>query len=87
MTVEEMEKIIEQMLGVQREIQESQLKLQESQLKLQESQVKLEESQERQARILNQLIGYSISAESGRLDLEEQLAALERRVRNLEQKP
>lgn len=70
MTTEEIQRTIEQMLSVQRELQESQLKLYEQ--------------QERQTKILNQLIGYSISAESGRLDLEEKMQLLENRVRRLE---
>ena len=45
MTFDEIQKTLEQMLAVQRNLQEGQLKLQEGQLKLQESQLKLEESQ------------------------------------------
>ena len=70
MTFEEFQRTLEQMLAVQRELQEGQLRLYEQ--------------QERQTKILNQLIGYSISAESGRLDLEEKMMQLENRVRRLE---
>jgi hypothetical protein len=70
MTFEEIQRTIEQMLGIQRELQEGQLKLYEQ--------------QQRQTRILDQLIGYSISAESGRLDLEEKMTLLESRVKRLE---
>jgi hypothetical protein len=70
MTFEEIQRTIEQMLGIQRELQEGQLKLYEQ--------------QQRQARILEQLIGYSISAESGKLDLEDKMTLLENRVKRLE---
>ncbi len=70
MTFEEIQRTIEQMLSIQRELQEGQLKLYEQ--------------QQRQTRILDQLIGYSISAESGRLDLEEKMTLLESRVKRLE---
>jgi chromosome segregation ATPase len=45
MTFDEIESIIERMLAVQRELQESQLQLNESQSRLQENQLKLQESQ------------------------------------------
>jgi hypothetical protein len=70
MTFEEIQRTIEQMLSIQRELQEGQLKLYEQ--------------QQRQTRILDQLIGYSISAESGRLDLEDKMTLLENRVKRLE---
>jgi hypothetical protein len=82
---------IEQMLAVQRELQEGQLRLQESQLRLQEDQLRdrqdialLLENSIRQQRLLDRLIGYSITTESNHLDLEERLNALERKVRRLE---
>ena len=56
MTFEEMQKIIEGMLSVQRELQDSQLKLKESQLELKERQLKFEESQEAQKAVLDELI-------------------------------
>ena len=70
MTFEEIQKIIEGMLAVQRDLQESQLRL-------------AEESQ-RQQRILNQLISYSLTNEEDHLDLEQQLQELESRVSRLE---
>jgi hypothetical protein len=70
MTFEEIQRTIEQMLSIQRELQEGQLKLYEQ--------------QQRQTRILEQLIGYSISAESGKLDLEDKMTLLENRVKRLE---
>ena len=56
MTFEEMQKIIEGMLSVQRELQESQLQLKESQVELKERQLKFEESQETQKFVLDELI-------------------------------
>ena len=56
MTFEEMQKIIEGMLSVQRELQDSQLKLKESQFELKERQLKFEESQEAQKFVLDELI-------------------------------
>jgi hypothetical protein len=77
MTFEEMQQTLEQMLAVQRELQNSQLRL----LKAQERQ---QQAQERQQGILNQLVGYSLSNESDHLDLQERLNALEQRLRRLE---
>jgi hypothetical protein len=72
MTFEEMQQTLEQMLAVQRELQNSQLRL----LK----------AQERQQGILDQLVGYSLSNESDHLDLQERLNALEQRLKRLEDK-
>jgi polyhydroxyalkanoate synthesis regulator phasin len=70
MTFEEMQQTLEQMLAVQRELQNSQLRLLEA--------------QERQQGILDQLVGYSLSNESDHLDLQERLNALEKRLKRLE---
>ena len=63
MTFEEMQKIIEGMLSVQRELQESQLQLkerhlefEERQTKFEERQAKFEERQETQKFVLDELI-------------------------------
>jgi hypothetical protein len=72
MTFEEIQKILEQMLAVQRE--------------LQETQIAMTERARQQDRRIERLIGYSITAESDRLDLEERLAALERRMKKLEER-
>jgi polyhydroxyalkanoate synthesis regulator phasin len=72
MTFEEMQQTLEQMLAVQRELQNSQLRLLEA--------------QERQQGILDQLVGYSLSNESDHLDLQERLNALEQRLKRLEDK-
>lgn len=92
MTPEEMQNIIEGMLSVQRELQNSQLKQGESISKLKESIIELRESvadlkevSQRHERRLEQLIGYSISGESDRLDLLQRLQTLERKVSKLEQ--
>jgi uncharacterized protein YjgD (DUF1641 family) len=70
MTFEEMQQTLEQMLAVQRELQNSQLRLLEA--------------QERQQGILDQLVGYSLSNESDHLDIQELLNALEKRHKRLE---
>jgi len=70
MTFEEIQQTLEQMLTVQRELQESQLRFMET--------------QQRQQNILSQLVGYSISNESEHLDLQERMNALEQRLRRLE---
>jgi hypothetical protein len=106
MTFEEIQQIIQQMLAVQRDLQEGQLRLQERQevdrqqieqmlgiqRNLQEGQLqqlgtieKILIQSERQERIMNQLIGYSITGESDRLDLEEKIRALGAKVKRLEE--
>lgn len=70
MTPQEIQRTIEQMLSIQRE--------------LQESQIRQGEDIERLTRIVDRLIGYSITAESDRLTLEERMNALEQRVRRIE---
>lgn len=112
MTFEEIQRIIEGMLAVQRELQDSQLKLQEESLQQreeaqrqrEEAQQQREEAQrqredistlvesikqlivnsERHDRRIEQLIGYSITGESDRLDLQQEVNDLKRRVERLE---
>ncbi len=112
MTPEEIKETIEEMLAVQRELQNSQLKLQEeSQRQREDINVLREESQRqredinvlredistlvqgigqlievsnRHERRIGQLIGYSLSGESNRLDLEQEISDLKRRVERLE---
>ncbi|NJO76058.1 MAG: hypothetical protein HC833_21275 [Leptolyngbyaceae cyanobacterium RM1_406_9] len=105
MSFEEIQRAIEQMLGIQRQLQEGQLRLQESQLRqrediermlgvqreLQEGQPQLQGSQLRQReeidrliRLVDRLIGYSITNEFEHLTLEECMDALDRRTRRLE---
>jgi hypothetical protein len=79
MTFEEMQQTLEQMLAVQRELQNSQLRLLEAQERQQQA-------QERQQGILDQLVGYSLSNESNHLDLKERLNILEQRLKRLEDK-
>jgi sialic acid synthase SpsE len=107
MTFEEIQQIIQQMLSVQRDLQEGQLRIQERQetdrnqigqilgiqRDLQEGQLqqldaleKLLVQSERQERIMNQLIGYSITGESDRLDLDEKIRALGVKVKRLEER-
>ncbi len=77
MTPEEMQQTFQQMFAVQRDLQETQLR----QLGAIE---KLLVQSERQERIMNQLIGYSIANESDHLDLEEKIRALGAKVKKLE---
>jgi hypothetical protein len=77
MTFEEIQLTLEQMLAVQRELQESHL------AQRQEIQAMLT-YQERQQRLIDRLIGYSITNESDHLTLEERLNALDARVKRLE---
>ncbi|MBD2545109.1 hypothetical protein [Planktothricoides raciborskii] len=100
MTFEEMQKIIEGMLAVQRELQESQIELKQSQAEFRASQeaqkdvlnelIKkygdLAEQSIRQRDILDRLIGYSLTNESDHLNLEEKLQALEARIKRIENK-
>ncbi len=98
MTLEEMQQIIEGMLAVQRQLQESQLEFKQSQLEFKQSQEAqkfvleeliqrygdLAEQSIRQKEILDRLIGYSLSNESEHLNLEEKLQLLETRIKRLE---
>lgn len=105
MTPEEIEKTIEQMLGIQRQIQESQLNAEQKISDLSDQVAGLSdqvaglyevskthneaigaliENSKQQDRRLEQLIGYSITAESDRLDLEERMRILERKVKKLQ---
>jgi hypothetical protein len=77
MTFEEIQLTLEQMLAVQRELQESQL------AQRQEIQAMLT-YQERQQRLIDRPIGYSITNESDHLTLEERLNALDERIKRLE---
>lgn len=70
MTPEEIQRTIEQMLAIQRE--------------LQNSQIQQRDDIDRLVRLVDRLIGYSITNESDHISLEERMAALERRVRRLE---
>ena len=106
MTFDEIQQVIQQMLAVQRDLQEGQLRIQERQevdrqqieqilgiqRDLQKGQLqqlgtveRLLVQSERQERILNQLIGYSITGESDRMDLEEKIRALGAKVKRLEE--
>lgn len=68
--LDRIESTLQTMLAVQRELQESQIKAQTELNTLE--------------RVVSQLVGYSISAESDRLDLAEQLQRLEARVTRIE---
>lgn len=91
MTFEEIQKTIEGMLAVQKELQDSQLKFAESLADQREETAELRESirllrdtSQSHERRIERLIGYSITGESDRLDTIEQLQNLERRIARLE---
>lgn len=91
MTPEEIQRTIEGMLAVQKELQNSQLEFRESLVQLRmditdlkESTKNLNDISQRHERRIEQLIGYSITGEGDRLDLLGRLTTLERRVNRLE---
>jgi chromosome segregation ATPase len=91
MTPEEIQRMIEGVLSVQRELQNSQLRLQkESQRQREDISTlvqrigQLVEVSNRHERRIEQLTGYSITGESDRLDLQQQIEDLQRRVERLE---
>ncbi|MGK7946053.1 MAG: hypothetical protein AB4058_16450 [Microcystaceae cyanobacterium] len=91
MTFEEIQKTIEVMLSVQRQIQDSQLELRDAQERERETlQVMIEEMNRfiersnRNERRIEQLIGYSITNESEHLDIEQRFRELEDRISELE---
>ncbi len=69
MNFEDVEKTIQSMLAVQRELQESQLRLHETQL--------------RQNKALETLLNLHISHETTHLDIEERILRLTQRIDNL----
>jgi predicted nucleic acid-binding Zn-ribbon protein len=92
MTPEEIQKTIEQMLAIQRELQENQLKnstdiadLSANIADLSANIAELVQHSREQDKRIEQLIGYSITGESDRLDLEERMRILERKVKKIEQ--
>lgn len=70
MNFEDVEKTIQSMLAVQRELQESQLQLHETQL--------------RQNKALETLLNLHISHETTHLDIEERILRLTQRMNDLE---
>ncbi|PSF33165.1 hypothetical protein C7H19_20380 [Aphanothece hegewaldii CCALA 016] len=91
MTGEEIQKTIEQMLAVQKELQESQIRLKDQQEReretisiLVEEIFKLVALNNQHENRINQLIGYSITEESDRLTLMERLMRVEQRLEQLE---
>lgn len=84
MTFEEIQQTLEQMLTVQRELQASQLDQRQRQIAQSQKIQDILAYQEHQQRLLDRLIGYSITNESDHLTLEERLNALEQRIKRLE---
>ncbi|MBD1918899.1 MULTISPECIES: hypothetical protein [Cyanophyceae] len=70
MTFDEIQATLEKMLSVQRD--------------LQESQIRLLASQKEQSRMIDRLIGYSLTNETDHLDLQERMNQLEERMRRME---
>jgi len=92
MTPEEIQRTIEGMLSVQRELQASQIEFRASLAELREDIADLKEATRnlneisaRHERRLEQLIGYSITGEADHLDLLQRFQGLDRRVSRLEQ--
>ncbi len=81
MNSEEIQRTIEGMLSVQLELQKSQLQFNESLAELRAGISDLKEISQRHERRIEQLIGYSITQESDRLELLQGLRNLERRVK------
>ena len=91
MTFEEIQKTIEGMLAVQKELQLGQLKIQQAQEReretieiMVEEMAKLIEVSHQNERRIEQLIGYSITNESEHLDIEQRFRTLESRLNELE---
>jgi chromosome segregation ATPase len=76
---EKIETSIEQMLEIGRDLQEGQLNLLDNAI----SSLQKEQSMSRR---IEQLIGYSIVAESDRLTLQEQINRLQQRVQKIEKR-
>ncbi|MEQ8960555.1 MAG: hypothetical protein RLP02_21975 [Coleofasciculus sp. C2-GNP5-27] len=73
------------MLAIQRKLQENQFKNSTNIAELSANIAKLVDHSREQDKRIEQLIGYSITGESDRLDLEERMRILERKVQKLEQ--
>lgn len=86
MTPNEIQSAIEGLLSVQRELQNTQLRTAEEIADLKQSISELNEISRRHERRLEQLIGYSITGESDRLDILQRMSTLETRINKLEQK-
>ncbi|NEP59386.1 MAG: hypothetical protein F6K31_20620 [Symploca sp. SIO2G7] len=81
MTPEEIQATIEQMLSIQRQIQEIQLKdsTEISELSVKVSQ--LIKHSKKQDKMIEKIIGYSIKGEPKRLELEKRVRKLERKIK------
>ncbi len=91
MTPEEIQRTIEGMLAVQKGLQDSQLTfssnldtISQDIRELRQSISDFKEITQQHERRLAQLIGYSLTDESDRLDLRQRLTELERRLNKLE---
>lgn len=85
MTFDEIQAVLENMLSVQRGLQESQLKLQKSQLKQQEKLETLLELTKVHEQRFTQFYGYHQAAAGDQSHLEEELIKLRMRVEKLEE--
>ncbi len=84
MTFEEIQKTLETMLTVQRELQETQIKQQETQIKQSEEIKDMIEQGKEQDRRIQQLIGYSITQAGDVLDVQMSLRDIYTRLSKLE---
>ena len=84
MTFEEIQKTLETMLTVQRELQETQIKQQETQIKQSEEIKDMIEQGKEQDRRIQQLIGYSITQAGDVLDVQMSLRDIYARLSKLE---
>ena len=84
MTPEEIQKTLETMLTVQRELQETQIKQQETQIKQSEEIKDMIAQGKEQDRRIQQLIGYSITQSGDVLDVQMSLRDIYARLSKLE---
>ena len=71
MTFEEIQKTIEGMLAVQKELQEGQLRMQEGQLKIQEEQLRMQEAQARDREQIEQMLALTRDLQERQIQLQD----------------
>ncbi|PSR18261.1 hypothetical protein C8255_08220 [filamentous cyanobacterium CCP3] len=74
---------LDRILAVQRDLQESQVSQQQQNQAIQQEIQNLLAAQQEQRRLIDRLIGYSLSNESDHLDLHERMNRLEERMRQI----
>ncbi|MDJ0576525.1 MAG: hypothetical protein QNJ65_15330 [Xenococcaceae cyanobacterium MO_234.B1] len=86
MTPEEIQKTLEGMLKIQKELQQTQINLQQTQITQSEEIKNLIEQGKEQDRRIQQLVGYSISQAGDVLDVQMALRDIYARLSKLENK-